>query len=726
MPHLVVRNKRIVRLGTLETGMLAGFLVLLFLLSAPLLQAAGKEGAEKGKTFALATDDTFTQIGVKDNQPAIFYLGSKGSKGNWASTPTGIPLMDHVFIRGERKEVKWEFSDFEQEDKNGTKVALHFKSSLPGLELSSVWQARPGPGPVEHYILITNKTADEIHIPMQKTFDVSFKAAKGSSLENWWVEKGNGTPSLIGTHREILYDGYYFYKPSTPYCQSPGLDMIPWISILDRTRMQGFYMGIEFSGQVCFNVSADGDPLVLGIKAGMDDTFVEYRSKIPAGGSYDTPICFIGCFNGDVDDGANILHRFVENHIRPPVPDPRYPLLVNNSWGSGMAVDEKLARKMIDDAASLGIEIFHVDAGWYKGVGHWHTSPEKFPEGLGPIVDYTHEKGMLFGLWIGWTQGGNPPQAGEKLSVSNPKMRTWFPYDLPDDWSPWDFTGETVCLGCDEARDWCLNDLRRVVRQYKLDLLEHDQRMIVEVCPRDSHRHLDNPADISYHATKGYYSVYDQLRKENPRLIFEDCVNGGRMVDFGVAKRVHYICFTDTYNPLSNRRGFYDASFPLPPGMCESYVMNDPGPTIDTFRAMLRSGMMGWCTIMCDTSAWTKEQHEAAGRQFEIYKSWIRPLINQGNLYHISKRPDGLSWDGIQYYDPKTGKGIVFAFRAAAPETGHIFKLKGLRARKTHRLWFEDKTSPEMVEKGSKLMSRGVSVRLKDPDTSELIYIEEK
>ena len=29
------------------------------------------------------------------------------------------------------------------------------------------------------------------------------------------MEKGNGTPSLLGTHREILFDGYYFYKPSS-------------------------------------------------------------------------------------------------------------------------------------------------------------------------------------------------------------------------------------------------------------------------------------------------------------------------------------------------------------------------------------------------------------------------------------------------------------------------------------------------------------------------------
>jgi hypothetical protein len=695
-------------------------------LCIPITAISQDKNSDDSDIYSLSTEDTIIRVGVKNNRPALFQLNSTETRWNWASSPTEMPLINHAYIRGEKQAIQWEFKNVVVEEKNGTKIILNFRTSKPEMELSSFWQARPGPGPVEHGIIIRNLSKDEIQIPLQKTFDFKLLAPIKHQMECWWVEKGNGAPTLLGTHREILFDGYYFYKPSTPYCAAPGADMIPWAAIQDRKALHGFYMGIESSGQVCINISVDGPPLVLDIKTGIDDAYVEYRSRIPAGGIYETPVCFIGCFKGDVDDGANRLHRFVETHLRPPIPDPRYPLLVNNSWGSGMAVDETLARKMIDDAASLGIEIFHVDAGWYKGVGDWRPHPDKFPKGLGPIVDYTHQKGMLFGLWVGWTQGGNPPREMDKLAVGNPRMKNWFPWDFPEDWRPWDFTGETVCLACDEAKSWCLNELRRIVKEYKLDLLEHDQRMVVEVCPRSDHRHLDNPADISYHAANGYYEIYDRLRQEFPKLILEDCVNGGRMVDFGVAKRVHYICFTDTYNPLSNRRGFYDASFPLPPSMCEAYVANHPGPTISTFKAMLRSGMMGWCTIMCDTSAWTREQKEAAKRQFEIYKTWIRPLINKGSLYHIDKRPDGIRWDGVQYYDSQTGKGIVFAFRATTSQKDHIYKLVGLSPTDEYDLRFEDKTSTDTIQSGAELMKNGLYMRLEEPETSELVYIEKR
>jgi Melibiase len=70
--------------------------------------------------------------------------------------------------------------------------------------------------------------------------------------------------------------------------------------------------------------------------------------------------------------------------------NPRYPLLVNNSWGGGMKVNESIARGMIDDASELGIDMFHLDAGWFRGVGDGYPDPKKFPNGLAAVADYAH------------------------------------------------------------------------------------------------------------------------------------------------------------------------------------------------------------------------------------------------------------------------------------------------------------------------------------------------
>jgi alpha-galactosidase len=499
---------------------------------------------------------------------------------------------------------------------------------------------------------------------------------------------------------------------------------MPWTAIEDVDARRGWYAGVESTANVEVSVEP-GDKaaqVTLGLAA---DQRKNYRTRLMPGETFELPTCFVGAYQGEVDDGCNRLRHWVADHLMPPPRDERFPLLVNNTWGSGMDIDEKLCRRMIDESAELGLEMFHIDAGWYRAVGDWRCDPKKFANGLATIADYAHQKGLKFGLWVAWSHGGDEPAAEDHsiLTVRDPAQRNWFTNDYDEKWHAAPFTGAPVCLADSQAQDWCLKELKRIVRECKLDLLEHDQVMVLDSCKRIDHPHSDSPTDISYHAAHGYYRVYDALRKEFPDLLLEDCVNGGHMIDYGVVKRVNYISITDTYDPLSNRRAFYDASYALPPAMCECYVQHMPVKSIGEFRHMLRSGMMGWCTIMLDTSQWSAEQHQVAKRQFEIYRTILRPLILHGDLYHVSDRPDGVQWDGMEYFDPKTGRGVLHAFRGTTDEPRHRFKLKGLDQSRKYALSFEDSGRKRSVLTGAQLGSDGVEVQLSEPTTSELVYI---
>jgi alpha-galactosidase len=160
--------------------------------------------------------------------------------------------------------------------------------------------------------------------------------------------------------------------------------------------------------------------------------------------------------------------------------------------------------------------------------------------------------------------------------------------------------------------------------------------------------------------------------------------------------------------------------------MLESYVEQWPSPHLENFLYMLRSGMMGWMTIMLDTTAWTPEQHAAARQAFALYKQQLRPLIRDARIYHISARPDGVHWDGMEYWDPSRSKGVVFAFRGSAPgEPQHTFVLSGLDANRRYKLHFQDATSPDREAGGRELMDSGLAVSLREPLSSELIFIED-
>ena len=117
-----------------------------------------------------------------------------------------------------------------------------------------------------------------------------------------------------------------------------------------------------------------------------------------------------------------------------PASKANLPLLVNNSWGDGMVVDEALIRRMIDLGDRVGMEMVGIDAGWYRHVGDWRTDRKKFPSGLATLADYAHGKGLLFGLWLAWTQGGDAYEAarpGWILSPLDPAMQAWFPHGFP-------------------------------------------------------------------------------------------------------------------------------------------------------------------------------------------------------------------------------------------------------------------------------------------------------
>lgn len=411
-----------------------------------------------------------------------------------------------------------------------------------------------------------------------------------------------------------------------------------------------------------------------------------------------------------------------------------------------MKVNEEIARAMIQDAADLGLEMFHQDAGWFRGVGDWYPNPQKFPHGLAAIADDAHRHGMKFGLWVDWTQAAFDTEPGA-LNARDPKVRDWMVTDLPPNWKPEDFKGQTIDIGAPEAKDWAQREVDRIVTDYHLDMLEHDGYLVAEGCDRTDHPHAppdnwnkciykawgsyfvdsSNSTDVSYHAVRAYYDIYTQLKKNHPGILLEVCNDGGRMIDFGSAAHADYFSMTDTYDPLSNRRAFYDESHVLPSAMLESYVEKWPVPRRENFLYMLRSGMMGWLTVMMDTTSWTSDQHAIAKEEFALYKSQLRPLIRDADLYHVSSRPNGVHWDGIEYFDSKTQRGVVYAFRGSTKdEPSHSFILNGLRTGATYQLHFHDHSSPDRLSSGRELMTAGLKVALADPYSSELIFIDEK
>jgi hypothetical protein len=692
----------------------------------------------------LSTADVAVDLRAETAAPQLLAL-RPASGPQWVNTvPEKLPAS---IERGrERIPLEWHLMR-RLSSARSDEVTFVYESRQPHLRLTWEWQARAKYGPLEHRISIENLSGSEYWLTPLDSLNLRFRVPAQTELVHFYVEKGGGKPTAEGTHEAGVSEGYRWTGWSSTFSHPvPGRprEIIPYEAVLvPRQEGRGWYAGIEFSGRTRLTLRRAGDRLSSIL--GLDPDPGPVVTRLTPGGMFETPTVFLGTFSGGPDGAGNQLRPWVRAVLGSSHTwsNPDYPLTVINSWGVGMQISEAVARKMIADAASLGFEMYHLDAGWFRGVGDWYPDPHKFPHGLAPLAADAHEHGMKFGLWMDWAQAGLDTEPGA-LNLRTPKVRDWLVADVPANWKPQEFKGQTIDLGVPAARDYAQGEVNRVVQDYHLDMLEHDGYLVAQGCTRKDHPHAapdprrisvdhydgedivtsSNSTDVSYHAVHAYYDIYQQLRQLHPQLLLEICNDGGRMVDFGSAAHGDYFSITDTYTPLANRRAFYDASFVLPPAMLEAYEAKWPTPKTANFIYMLRSGMMGWLTVMQNTSEWTTQQRAAARRAIALYKARLRPLIRDAKLFHISPRPDGVHWDGMEYWNPVRGQGVIFAFHGSdTAEPEHRFALSGLDALATYRLHFEDGTSADTTSSGQELMTSGLRTTLREPLSSELIFI---
>jgi Melibiase len=734
------------RVSQVHIGRLTWRIALILLLPASALSFAAAKPVTDFSQIRFGNRDTQLLVRAGIGAPQLVRLDNDAGD-NWQSIQAET-LIATAQVDGAAEQLRWQFNPAASRVDSRT-LSLVYETHDPELTLHWDWQARSVHGPLEHTIRIENRSGRTLEIPLQDSLRFRFKIAADKSVQHLWIDKGAGKAPPIGTHRVDVNAGYHWLGESSPFAHprdGEPREIIPYFLVQSGSASApyGFYLGVEFSGRIAMSLQRDGD--AIEGRAGLNPEPGPFRTRLAAGASFVTPPIFMGANHGDIDDAGNTLRRWVREVLGDPrtLHDPNYPWLTNNSWGSGMAIDANQARRMIDDSRELGFEMFHLDAGWFRAVGDWVPDAKKFPQGLASIADYAHQRGLKFGLWVDWAQAGISKAAGA-LDVDDAQTRDWLTTDAPVGWKPDEFKGLTIDIGVPAAQVWVSNEVDRLVRDYKLDMLEHDGNIVAQGCDRGAHAHVGcdpdkvkkytdesfiwmdgaNSSDVSYHATNAYYAIHAKLKRDHPGLLLEICNDGGRMVDFGSAAHGDYFSIIDSYDPVSNRQAFFDASHVLPSAMLENYVKQWPTPRLENFRYMLRSGMMGWFTLMLDTTSWSREQHDAALEELRVYKSTLRPLIRSADLYHVGPRADGRGFDGVEYFDVGSGKGVLYAFHGSDEHVKkYTFRLRGLQAKRSYRVRFNDHSSADFKRSGAELMRDGVTVALPIPDSSELVLFE--
>lgn len=130
-------------------------------------------------------------------------------------------------------------------------------------------------------------------------------------------------------------------------------------------------------------------------------------------------------YSGGIPGRIAALQQY-QRCLRPYVPR-RDGMLLANTWGDRSAdgrIRADFIAQEIEAGARLGADIIQIDDGWEVGStsnsvrtktgkagvwegfyaawdNFWSVSPDRFPNGLEPLIAAAREKGMRFGLWFG-------------------------------------------------------------------------------------------------------------------------------------------------------------------------------------------------------------------------------------------------------------------------------------------------------------------------------------
>ena len=685
-------------------------------------------GADNPMSWRLSTDDTAMVVAIQEGLPVVTQLSSTRSNANWLFAPATEVLLPSVTEEGIAKATQWKYEGGALDPASG-QLVLRFSNAAPALELQSIWQARPGHGPVEHWLTIANNSGGVITVGHQDSLVLSHVAIPThESMDAWWIKRGGGNATMEGgTVTESVGRNSGVTLTSDP---TEGASPVPWLALQVGTS-RGLYVGWEFSGigRIRFKGNGDGEstaaasPAELGIEVGNVPAF---KTDVAAGETFLVPPAFVGCYTGDIDDGSYTLHRFVLEKLVPKFPAGYlHPSLAYNLYldVGGPHATEADVLKSAALAHDLGFETFVVDAMWFPQSGDWRWDPKRFPHGAQPIEEFVHSHDMKLGLWMAYTHGSD---SDDPRAASILKHPDWF--SAPPKLNPkheinWD---ALIDLGYDPARDWVEKSTQQAVSEYKLDYFKTDYTPIVTTCQQTNHRHHYG-VDVSYWSTLGYYAVQEGLMQKFPDLILEGCSGSGHIKDFGDIRRVHMIAINDTLSSLPNRQAIYDNTFAFPPAVLMDYTYENFYDTVSDAPEpyLWRSSMMNqWQIDPTNSASWTEEQRAKVRRATEIYKSWIRPMLQDVEVHHILPRPDGYHWDGMFYWSPSLNHGMLYIFRPNNDTPAQSVLLKGLEPGANYKVRTEDHSTKEATYSGQELMSSGLMIRLPGKYTSDLVYLE--
>ncbi len=628
-------------------------------------------------------------------------------KGGWSGTPALELRRGGIALETDLRATDWQAAP------DSLEVTL--TDDALAVSLSLGWRIAAA-DVIEAYAVLVNR--GEPDLELQRL------AAPPLPLPRRFTDLTSFTGRWAGEMREhrrpLAPDGFV----RTSATGKPGFGGGNWLILHDSESEEVLAAHLAFSGDYDTRIecdmqgSADGRA-VLQMAAAQPHAL----GTFPVGSVAQSPKVIFAVAS-DRSTLAQNLHAYLRAEVLPDRASWTARKVQLNSWEAlGFNLSEAGLAALAEQAATLGIERFVLDDGWFGGrrddttsLGDWTVSPEVFPNGLAPLIASVHALGMDFGLWV------EPEMVSPDSDL----------YRAQPDWclhiEGLDRPTMRGQLALDMARaevgDYLFARLDALLRTHAIAYLKWDHN-----------RDLFPPAPRQ---TEGYYALLDRLRAAHPPVEIESCASGGGRIDFGVLARTHRVWPSDNNDAIERLRIIPAWSQFLPLEVLGSHVGPSPNPITGRRLAMdfrAKVAVFGHMGVEADPARMTDKERECLAAHIALYKQW-RSVLHQGALYRLAHPDAGVTGMMVTHGDKALALVAQTAFSPvfdAAP-----VRLAGLdpeaRYRVTlpepwpfkakHYLANPDQWRTGITLSGTALMAQGLALPLTHPETAWLIALE--
>ena len=352
------------------------------------------------------------------------------------------------------------------------------------------------------------------------------------------------------------------------------------------------------------------------------------------GQSYDTPELYGSYSATGLTNASWGFHRTLR--ARPTHPTSERPVMLNIWEAVYFDHDNDRLRDLATVAASVGVERYVVDDGWFgsrrhdgSGLGDWVVSPDVYPDGLAPLIQHVTDLGMEFGIWV-------------EPEMVNPDSDV---YRAHPEWALVTNGYEPVLgrsqlllnLAHPGAFAHVLGQLDALLRDHDISYVKWDMNR--------NHCQASGADDAAgTHAqTLAFYRLISTLGQRHPHVEFESCSSGGGRIDFEVLRHTQRVWTSDCIDPLERQTIQRNTSLFIPPELMGAHIASPTSHvTGRTHNIGFRSvtALFGHLGIEWNLLTMNDRDRETVTAVIELYKRF-RQLIHHGDLVRFDTAANG-------------------------------------------------------------------------------------